>query len=138
MRFRSNRHKQIGFVQNTVDMESLLGSSPLDFVRVPRLIATSMDLIEDNNRSQIVRRIHKTILLIWRALFLYPCSILQNAALFAAETHEATMRMSFVALTATKIAIKGTMFLLKIGEIREMWQKLNDPIFRTKTIREMK
>lgn len=72
------------------------------------------------------------------SVVLYPSLILQNAALLTAETHEATIRVLFVALTVTKITIKGTMFLLKSQEITEMWQKLDDPLFRTKTIHEMR
>lgn len=119
-------------------MESQLGRSPLDFVRVQRLMVTSMDLIEVENQPIFLKKIHKAILLIWRSLFLYPSLIFQNVAIFTAKTHEEAFRVPFVALTVTKIVFKGTMFLLKVQEIREMWQQLDDPLFRTKTIREMK
>lgn len=97
-----------------------------------------MDLLDDENRSPTIQRLHQTFLFIWRVFFLYLGCVLQNLALFTPQTHEAMIRVPFVALTVSKLVIKGTVFVMNKRAISEMWTKLSDEEFRATNDREMK
>lgn len=110
----------------------------MDFIHIQKFFLKLMDLLGEENRSPTVKRVHKTALFIWRAFCLYLGCLLQNLALFTPQSPEAMLRVPFVALTVSKLVIKGTVFLVNKREISEMWLKLSDNEFRAKNSREMK
>lgn len=97
-----------------------------------------MDIVEAESRSPTRRRVHSAILLLWRPIFLHLSCILQNVALITIQTPEGALRVPFLALAISKLAIKGAVFLVEGRKISEMWEKLKDEGIRTKNLREMK
>lgn len=119
-------------------MDGHRGSSPMDYIPLQKFLLTAMNVVEDPNRSPIIKQAHGTVLFIWRTFFLHVGCILQNVALFTAQTPAAALRVPFVALTVTKLVIKGAVFLIGRRELDEMWQSLKDEGSRTKNAQEMK
>lgn len=83
----------------------------MDFVKIHRLFFRALDLIEDENESTIIKRVQNKILSVWRVAFCIGV-FLQDAALFTAAPPELKPRIQFLALTLSKILIKGIVFLM--------------------------
>lgn len=109
----------------------------MDYVRIHRFFIKAMDLIEDDSKPTITMRVHKVFLLLWR-FTMYTGVSLQDVALFTAGTPRVKLRRPFIALTISKILIKGTVFLLQKRGVTEMWQQLDDQAIKTKNIAEMR
>lgn len=118
-------------------METFRGKSPMDYVRIQRFFIKAMDLIEDENKPTITTRVHQVFLFIWR-FTMYTGVSLQDIALFTPGSSKVKLRRPFIALTISKILIKGIVFLLQKRGITEMWQQLDDQAIKTKNIGEMR
>lgn len=109
----------------------------MDYVRVQRFFMKAMDLVEDESKPTTASRVHKVLLLLWR-FTMYTGVSLQDVALFAAGTPRVKLRRPFIALTISKILIKGTVFLLQKRGVTEMWRQLDDQAIKTKNIAEVR
>lgn len=113
-------------------------SSPLHFIGVKKVILGLFDMLELEAKSTFLKNLHKVAILTLRIFFLYGGGLCQSFALLLSRSLEETIAIMALNFSYINAQVKGTVFLLKRREIRELWTKLNDRDFKTKRIDEWK